>query len=1069
MSDDATAVAAGTPGVLVVGDSPPVAAAAAALESALGADSVWLEPSTDGARDRLDSDDVRCVVCEFDSSAGGSVFDEIREGAKAVPIVAVADTDAQTAAIEAGATDVVDPATPSPVAVTRVGNAVRGTRLDEREPDRNYRRLLEYADVPLVVVTADGTITYATPAVDRLGWTPDDLVRSALPGLVHPDDRDRVREVVSGVRDRPVGSTETVTCRLHADDGAWTVVELTAVDRLEDPDIEGVITTITVAPEVGDETLEAALEHVGDPLLVLGERWELVHWTDAAGRLLGEEPDPGTILWSVLPDDVREPFADRLREAAATGDPVAFETSHPAFDAPLEVTAYPDDGGMAVVARERSDGDRSRTDAETPVRTDANRLALLEDTIDGVVDGVAVLDGTTVELANASFRELADDDVLIGRGVDDLFDADLAARIRERLESPVFRWMEPVSGDLAVGDGRAVDVFITPLDGDARAVCTVRDRRRSGATLRSSVLGAVCDLRRADTPVEIRRTVADAVLGGADAEFAAWYRVDDGVLEPAAVATTGSDGRLDLPAVAVDRTEIEPLLDAGEAIVSDGSTLEPLLERSGVRAERVFVLPVDDENLVLATTARPLGFASLEVDAVEPLADAASVALEALERRRRLRTVGRERDVYEALEADSERLRADVCAILAAETRDDLEQRVCEAVRELTPVETTGSIGLVWIGRHDVGAETLTPSTWVGDGGEFLDSLSMPVDPDPVSVGRESPPNVPAEEPSDVAGENPSDTTAAEPSDATAVIDLESESNRRTGDGEPWLEEPLEYGYRSALLTPIEYGEFRYGTLTAYGDRPGLFDDRVRNRCRHLATVTGHATAALERKRALLSESGVELELVVGDEDDPLLATAHHLETEIVVRTVVPRSSGGSTIYCTTALDDADADSLAGVDSIRRIGTDSGVELVVREETIAERIAEHGGALRSIEPADDRTRLVVELPNTIAVRGFVRMLERSYRGVKLVARRERPGSDARSRSFDAELRDRLSDRQLRTLETAYYSGFFEWPRESTGEEVARLLGVSQPTFSRHSRIAQQKLFELLFDERGDGE
>ncbi len=56
---------------------------------------------------------------------------------------------------------------------------------------------------------------------------------------------------------------------------------------------------------------------------------------------------------------------------------------------------------MSVVARESSGGDRSRADAETSLRTEANRLALLEDAIDGVVDGVAVLDGTTVELANA--------------------------------------------------------------------------------------------------------------------------------------------------------------------------------------------------------------------------------------------------------------------------------------------------------------------------------------------------------------------------------------------------------------------------------------------------------------------------------------------------------------------------------------------------------------------------------------------------------------------------------------------------------------------------------------------
>jgi len=67
------------------------------------------------------------------------------------------------------------------------------------------------------------------------------------------------------------------------------------------------------------------------------------------------------------------------------------------------------------------------------------------------------------------------------------------------------------------------------------------------------------------------------------------------------------------------------------------------------------------------------------------------------------------------------------------------------------------------------------------------------------------------------------------------------------------------------------------------------------------------------------------------------------------------------------------------------------------------------------------------------------------------------------RPFD-DLSQHLSERQRRTLEAAYYGGFFEWPREHTGEEVAESIGISQPTFSRHLRLFQRKLFELLFDE-----
>lgn len=50
------------------------------------------------------------------------------------------------------------------------------------------------------------------------------------------------------------------------------------------------------------------------------------------------------------------------------------------------------------------------------------------------------------------------------------------------------------------------------------------------------------------------------------------------------------------------------------------------------------------------------------------------------------------------------------------------------------------------------------------------------------------------------------------------------------------------------------------------------------------------------------------------------------------------------------------------------------------------------------------------------------------------------------------------------IQTAYYSGFFESPRESTGEEIAETLGISLPAFYQHARIVQRKLFATLFEE-----
>jgi hypothetical protein len=55
-------------------------------------------------------------------------------------------------------------------------------------------------------------------------------------------------------------------------------------------------------------------------------------------------------------------------------------------------------------------------------------------------------------------------------------------------------------------------------------------------------------------------------------------------------------------------------------------------------------------------------------------------------------------------------------------------------------------------------------------------------------------------------------------------------------------------------------------------------------------------------------------------------------------------------------------------------------------------------------------------------------------------------------------------RQLETLQTAYHSGYFEWPRDRTGEEVAEALGITQPTFTGHLRAAERKLRAMLFDD-----
>jgi hypothetical protein len=58
---------------------------------------------------------------------------------------------------------------------------------------------------------------------------------------------------------------------------------------------------------------------------------------------------------------------------------------------------------------------------------------------------------------------------------------------------------------------------------------------------------------------------------------------------------------------------------------------------------------------------------------------------------------------------------------------------------------------------------------------------------------------------------------------------------------------------------------------------------------------------------------------------------------------------------------------------------------------------------------------------------------------------------------------RLTTSHETDLEAAYYSGFSEWPRKSSGEAVADSLDVAPPTVHQHLRTAERKLLAALLE------
>lgn len=374
-------------------------------------------------------------------------------------------------------------------------------------------------------------------------------------------------------------------------------------------------------------------------------------------------------------------------------------------------------------------------------------------------------------------------------------------------------------------------------------------------------------------------------------------------------------------------------------------------------------------------------------------------------------------------------------AVTAADSRTDMERTVTERLAALDRV------AFAWIGRVETDEGRVVPTASAGGERDYLDAVDWTLAPS-------------HSEPAVVAARDRQ--TAAFTGVASGL------------DTKPWRREALARGVQSVQAVPLAGDGAFAGVLAVYftddSVGSGLWDRALE----HVAAIVAHGAGTRDRKRALLSDAVVEVELRLTGGDDFFSRTARAVGTDLCLDGVAARDDR-LVLFLATPGCDGDAIERAierdpaavSVTTVQRDG-DSLFEVVVREERLLSNVVDAGATPKSVEGTADWTRVVLALPSDGDVEGLVDSLERQYDQVTLRSRRERNRPVAREQYVWAKLEESLTDRQLETLRTAYLSGYFEWPRESTGEEVAELLDISQPTFSRHLRTAERKLLSLLF-------
>jgi predicted DNA binding protein len=219
-----------------------------------------------------------------------------------------------------------------------------------------------------------------------------------------------------------------------------------------------------------------------------------------------------------------------------------------------------------------------------------------------------------------------------------------------------------------------------------------------------------------------------------------------------------------------------------------------------------------------------------------------------------------------------------------------------------------------------------------------------------------------------------------------------------------------------------------------------------------------------------------EIELAVRDDNCFFVAASARAGCVFELEDVVHKTDGRLIEFFTVRDADpdaviADAVETAGLSEARVVsrGPEAALlQFVVDGPCVVGTLADVGAITRSVAAAGGEGRVVAQIPSHVDVRAVVERFTARHPDSELLARRQSDGAFLETEwSYRSNLLRELTDRQREALKTAYLSGYFDWPRESSAADCATALGISQPTFSQHLRESQRRLAAALFDATTD--
>ena len=893
---------------------------------------------------------------------------------------------------------------------------------------KQFHQLVEVVEeYAIFALDTEGRVQTWNDGARRIkGYEADEIVGDHVSTFYTPEDRE------DGLPERNLsaaatrGSIEAEGWRLR-DDGSrfWAKVTITAIyddsgnldgylkvtqDMTERREYERSLAEQAQRLEARRDDLETELdeifERIDDAFFALNEQFRFEYVNERAvahfGRSESELLDRN--VWDVLDVDDDDPIIDRFETAMATQESTSFERYSNMLDIWAAVTVYPSLTGLSIYFRDISD----RKERE-------RRLQRYEQTIETIWDGVVTVDDDDrFVMVNEAFCELTGYSrrELLGERVTLIYDSTVEPRAKSLSDEVLSnnRAFANLEFDLetATGETVPVEARFGPYqlgDGSTGQTGVIRD-----------ISGRIERERELAESEHRYRTLIENFPNGAVALVDDKLRYVTVGGRPLKEADTTIDELEGVPLTETLPSEIADFLVPNYEAALDGDTSK-VVQEIGEQIYQFHFIPVRDSDGNV--------FAAL------------GMSQEITEDRERQRELERQREQLAALNNLNDTVREITDAIINQSTRSEIESIVCEHLAAADSYE------FAWIGDVDVATQTVKLRTEAGVDG-YLDGTTISVDPDNLrSLGPTG--------------------RALRTGELQTAQDVSADTRY-----EPWHDQAEQYQFQSSAAIPLVHDDSIYGVLNVYADRKNAFENQERMVVRQLGEIIGHAIAATERKRALMSDEVVKLQFRIQNIFDAL-GIEGSAQGKIRIDHTVPIGNDEFLVYG-RATPDAIESADAIVDAVphwvevnyRDDDGETPFELRISDPPVLSKVAAMGGSIENAVIEDGDYWMTFHVTPSADIRQIIDTVERTYPEAEMVKRQQTVRPDRSSELELNELLSALTDRQQTCLETAVYSGYFEWPRDSSAEDVAQSIGVSPPTFHEHLRKAQKNVFSSLY-------